>query len=168
MTEESGLYIEDHEIILEHFNRIYQQYGEDDVRSLSWGSDNSQQERFRVLAEIADLEGCSILDVGCGFGDLYRFLTKKVKDFRYAGYDLNANVVKAARRKIPGVRFVCCDILESSEVEAYDYVLSSGIHNLKLADNERTWKALVRRMVRTLSQGSGHEFPKLLYRWHDG
>lgn len=97
MTEESGLYVEDHKIILAHFNRIYQRYGEDDVRSLSWGSDNSQQERFRVLAEIADLEGCSILDAGCGLGDLYRFLKKKVIDFQYTGYDLNANMVKAAR-----------------------------------------------------------------------
>lgn len=53
---------------------------------------------------------------------------------------------------------MCCDILESSAVEAYDYVLSSGIHNLRLADNERTWKALVRRIFEVCRKGVGTNF----------
>jgi SAM-dependent methyltransferase len=96
------------------------QYGPDDVRSLGWGSVESQQIRFKVLAEIADLRGHSVLDFGCGFGDLYNYLFPRVF---YIGCDSNLEMLEVARRGHPGAVFV------ESPVSA-DYVLASGAFNL--------------------------------------
>src|SRR5688572_31025014 len=43
-------------------------------KALDWGSRDSQELRFSVLAAIADLRGCSVLDVGCGLADFCAFL----------------------------------------------------------------------------------------------
>ncbi len=57
------------------------------VQSLGWKGDDSQQKRFDVLAGVADLNGTSILDLGCGQGDLKCFLDKRFSAFSYIGID---------------------------------------------------------------------------------
>ena len=43
-------------------------------RILDWASPQSQEARFQVLADEVPLAGKTLLDVGCGLGDLYGFL----------------------------------------------------------------------------------------------
>lgn len=93
------------------------------VRALGWGSEESQRLRFGILAEIADLTGRTVLDFGCGFGDLSRYLHGQFYNVRYTGYDNDAAMLAEARKKYPDSRFA------DQPVEA-DYVLSSGVFNL--------------------------------------
>ena len=55
------------------YTDLYNQYGEN-VRSLNWGSQQSQHLRFEAMTNNLDLNNQTILDVGCGFGDFYKFL----------------------------------------------------------------------------------------------
>ena len=57
-----------------YFNN-YQQFGYS-VKSLGWGSTESQEKRFKALSEVGIDNGDRVLDVGCGFGDLYFYLKK--------------------------------------------------------------------------------------------
>ena len=55
-----------------------------------------------VLAEIPDTmpEGSEILDVGCGGGQLIRFLAEKRPRYRFYGIDLSAQQVKRASKRL--------------------------------------------------------------------
>ena len=45
---------------------------------LDWACAESQQTRFAVLADNVELAGRSLLDIGCGLGDLRTFLDERV------------------------------------------------------------------------------------------
>ncbi len=98
---------------------------QDDVASLGWGSKESQEIRFRVLCGIGNMTGKKLLDVGCGFGDLYGLL----KDVDYTGYDNVPEMLQTARRRFPVARFV-----DNFPEEGFDYIVESGIFNLKETD----------------------------------
>ncbi len=109
---------------MDYYTERLKRYGEA-VQALGWGSLESQQVRFRVLSEIAGLSSGTILDFGCGMGDLYDFLGRPAD---YTGYDCHRGMLEAARQRYPFARFV------DKPVEA-DYVLASGVLNL-----DRTWR----------------------------
>ena len=51
-----------------HEDKI-EKYGSESAKSLAWFSEEDQLKRFEILAEIGDLNNCSVLDIGCGNGD---------------------------------------------------------------------------------------------------
>ena len=59
-----------------YFSELNGKYGVD-ARALDWGSRESQQLRFKVLSEVRMPASASILDVGCGQGDLYLWLQRE-------------------------------------------------------------------------------------------
>ena len=69
-----------------HDHRI-ERFGIEASEALGWKNRDSQQHRFEELAQIGDLRGCSVLDVGCGHGDLYPYLQERHGEFHYTGID---------------------------------------------------------------------------------
>ena len=58
-------------ITLRHFHKTCIKIaGAGTVDALGWQNQNSQQVRFGMLAGMSDMGGCSVLDAGCGHGDL--------------------------------------------------------------------------------------------------
>ena len=51
------------------YNDRYNEFG-NDVRTVGWGSQQDQILRFEVLFRGFDPRGKTILDIGCGLGDL--------------------------------------------------------------------------------------------------
>ena len=47
----------------------------------------SQLSRFSILAQIANLNHCSVLDAGCGHADLSAYLRKIYPEVRYYGIE---------------------------------------------------------------------------------
>lgn len=153
----------DEKIILDYFNKIIKQYKKG-PKAVGYGNRNSQKVRFQVLSEIGNLNGKSILDVGCGFGDLYGFLVndKKFKLKRYLGIDTNPNMIFTAKKKYPKAEFMVGDLREKLPKEHFDYVLESGIFNIKVANWEKiTYKVLV-RMYEMSKIGMGINFLSML------
>lgn len=70
-----------------HNDRILK-FGGDSSRALGWTTSESQQIRFSIILELlGDLNHQSVLDVGCGHGDLRGFIGASFDDFTYAGID---------------------------------------------------------------------------------
>lgn len=126
-------------------------------KTLGWHK-NRQDIRFKVLSEIGYLDNCSILDVGCGFGDLYGFLIKKGLDIRYTGYDINENLIEIAKEVYPGAIFEVIDIEESKINNKFDWVFSCGIFNNKISDNESNIQSMLKRMVEICNKGVASDF----------
>jgi ubiquinone/menaquinone biosynthesis C-methylase UbiE len=67
--------------------------------------------------------GASVLDVGCGTGDLLRAL----KPRRGVGIDLSPRMVEIARGKHPALEFVAGDVERFDFQEQFDYILLSDV-----------------------------------------
>lgn len=80
----------------------------------------SNQYRWRrwpgVYADLGDISGRLVLDLGCGIGDQARDLSER--GAHVLGIDANQDVVDHAnRRGIPGARFLCDNITNLKEHE---------------------------------------------------
>jgi len=117
------------------------------ARALDWGSAESQALRFRVLAEVGELDGASVLDVGCGLGDLWAWLRRNGIRARYTGVDLAPAMIEAARRRFPRVYFRTANLLAPGEMrQRYDYVLCSGLFTYRRVAPTAYLEAMVERM----------------------
>ena len=117
---------------------------------LDWASEASQLARFKVLDENVDLAGRSLLDVGCGLGDLLAYLESRNLSAAYTGADLLEKMVQAARQRHPQGRFVCADVFGRDNPFAdssFDVVFCSGIFNLNLGNNEQFLAAALARLM---------------------
>lgn len=144
----------DKQRITEFYDQRCVEYG-DDLRTVAWGSRQSQQSRFRVLSEIAELDRRVILDVGCGLGDFYGYLLSQGMSVQYVGCDISAKVIDIARTKYPAARFELKDILEDRTPSRFDYVFASGTFNRRVTDGDSVVKAMVRRMYEMATLGAG-------------
>jgi SAM-dependent methyltransferase len=137
---------DDNERNIQLYGELVRKYGSD-VRSLGWSSRESQARRFAVFAEIGNLKGASVLDVGCGLGDLYGWMRKKRLDVRYTGIDVTPGMVKLARQQFPAVQFRVQELLDVSlRIAKHDYVLSSGIFTHRNRASFKFLTAAIERM----------------------
>jgi SAM-dependent methyltransferase len=139
-----------------YYNSQFEIYGYD-PRSLGWHK-GSQEIRFKNLTMIGDLEGCSILDVGCGFGDLYDYLTTDGINVRYTGVDINRNFIRTAREIFPETTFIEADFEEGLIRGKFDWAFASGIFNLKIDDNLSFIEHILRKMFKICRKGLAADF----------
>ena len=144
---------QDNEKIVEFYSGLIKQYGFD-TRSLDWGSRESQEKRFEILCGISDLSAKSVLDLGCGLGNLREYLEERNILVQYTGYDLAPGMIFNARQRLPEDHFEVCNILEGPEPEpAFDYVLSSGIFYLRQTEPMNFMDKILRRMFALCRRG---------------
>jgi SAM-dependent methyltransferase len=98
-------------------------------KALGYGRRTSQEKRFAAALALGSFHRRSLLDVGCGFGDLLGFLNARGVRPRYTGLDLCVPMVERCRRRFPDgdAQFVVGDVLTHAVEEPYDYVVASGI-----------------------------------------
>jgi trans-aconitate methyltransferase len=142
---------DDQKRILHYYQSALTEYGENDARSVHWSDQTGQQKRFLVLSQIADLNGRSVLDVGCGLGDLYKFFFSQNINADYTGIDIVPEFIVAARERFPNVQFEVKDI--SAETKTYDYVLASGVLSYKVADHKNYYFSLIKKMYDLSAKG---------------
>lgn len=142
---------------VDYFEDLYSQFGHS-VESLGW-NDKSQIQRFEVLSSIGDLNGKSILDVGCGFGDFYAYLQKAgISPSEYTGYDLMQKFISWAKVLHPKGTFYCGDFLSAYISSPFDYVFASGLFFMKLDNWEAHMLNMITKMFEISEIGVGVNF----------
>lgn len=91
-----------------------------------WGSEEGQRARFAALLRAAGYRGGSVLDYGCGTGALRRHLAEAGHPFTYLGVDMNADLLRVARRETGSGEFELI-APDSMDVPPADYVFASGV-----------------------------------------
>jgi SAM-dependent methyltransferase len=135
--------------VTEFFEKSLARHGSGSTLAVWWGSQRTQHRRFSVLAEIGPWQGRSVVDIGCGVGDLFGFLEARGLRVRYRGYDLSARMVAAARAKYahPRAAFEVGDPLaEGLASRSADYVIASGTFNVHYRDHAAYLKRAVAAM----------------------
>lgn len=119
-------------------------YGPSTTRSLGWLSSASQVIRFDVLSQIGDLTNCSVLDAGCGHGDLCEYLNQRFSGVRYYGIDINDSFLDTAVERyghITESAFFKGDFSTAS-LPVTDYILLSGSLNYRNTNPHFTMEAI--------------------------
>jgi SAM-dependent methyltransferase len=103
-------------------------------RSLGFGQKKSQEKRFEAVLGLGALHGKSVLDAGCGFGDLLPFLLARGIRPRYSGIDICPPMIERCQRRFPASarRFAISDVLDYRPRARFDYVIASGLFGLNV------------------------------------
>ena len=119
----------------EHIRRHYEpliQPGRPGHEVADWADVAAQQMRFQVLIHNVDLTGRSLLDVGCGTGDLLMFLAEHNVSADYLGVDLLDKMIAEAQKRHPNAAFECLNPFQADTLtgRTFDVVFASGVFNL--------------------------------------
>lgn len=96
---------------------------------LGWRDEASQHARFDVIANQADFNGKSVLDLGCGYGDLKPFLDERYHLANYTGIDQHKAFIASAKlRDLANARFIHADFARA-KLAAHDIIVACGSLN---------------------------------------
>ncbi len=135
---------------------------------VGWRSRHNQEIRFRLLTGIGDINGKSILDLGCGLGCFYGYLKARGWHGDYTGMDTLDLMVKGARRRYPGVKFEKHDILENPPHQRWDYLFISGVFNHRVRDNWAWVEQMVGAAFGSVDKGLAFNILSADCPWKDG
>jgi len=136
----------------EHYRGLLRKYGPDDVRCLGWGNDEVQARRFDALLALVSPTH-TVLDVGCGRGDMARL----VDYWRYRGIDVCESMARIAHERYPHHGFAKGSIFDFKRGD-YDWVVASGVFALEHDDWEYDTLRVVRKMYDTCRVGVAINF----------
>ena len=119
-----------------------------DSGCLGWENEQAQELRFEVLKNIF-FYGASVLDVGCGLGNLYDYLKKQDYNFKYTGVDILPEMIFRAKEKNPQAEFFSANIFEDDLFgdRKFDVIYASGIFNIELGNNDDFLRNALQRFV---------------------
>lgn len=145
---------------LSHFNEQHLMKGSNHSESGMWPNKHGQTVRFQALVEISDLNDKRILDVGCGFGDLYSFLLgKSIRLKEYIGIDLHPDVVQNALNNNNSIDIRLMDVVDNDfKNNEFDFVLSSGLFNVELDGWMERTSLIISEMFRICGNGVSMNF----------
>ena len=116
-------------------------------QGVDWNGTDSQVLRFIQLLKIlpSDKQGHTLLDYGCGYGALYDYLEKIGQNADYYGYDISESMISKAKKLHENIR--ARFMTELSKNVSYDYVVSSGIFNVKLENTPEMWTSYILNII---------------------
>jgi SAM-dependent methyltransferase len=138
--------------ILKYIERYTQRFSAHGYSSetLGWGKFGKQDIRFGVLSGNAIVDqNASVLDVGCGFADLYKFMKSHGWAGKYTGIDIVPVLIEQAAVMHPDANLIVGDF-DQLELAPHDYVIGSGIFNARLL-NEPMEKYITDAINRMMS-----------------
>lgn len=119
-------------------------------KALLWWDYRSMAIRFRELVKEIPVEGKTIMDAGCGLGDLLPYLYAKSVNFHYVGYDIKSEFIEVAQKHYEGHQFKVGDPM-NKRLGLFDVVISSGVMN----GNVKNWIKKRQKMIANLFDQTG-------------
>jgi SAM-dependent methyltransferase len=144
------------DVVTEYYTAKLNQYGPS-AKGVDWPNEESQRIRFEQLSKVISDPRGSVLDYGCGYSALYDFLLAKDWCSTYVGYDWSERMLDAARAKHAETPSFSLISGEDCKVTA-NYVIASGIFNVKLGIEEIAWRPYVFETIDKLNELSDKGF----------
>jgi hypothetical protein len=97
--------------------------------SLNSGSEAKQAIRHSVHASALRGAKPSVLEIGCGLADFYKYLTQNQFDCTYQGYDIVPEYIDECQRTYPHAAFTLRNVFVEGIEGIYDTVVMSQVLN---------------------------------------
>ena len=111
-----------------------------------------QDIRFEALTKYLN-KGNSLLDYGCGFGDLFLFLKKKDLKITYNGCDVVKSFIEIAKEKYPKENFFQTEVDKKLD-KKYDHIIASGVFNFLYTESKKKHEDLLKKSLTILFNSS--------------
>jgi len=131
------------------YGNLYRQFG-DDPRALFHCSQESQRERFEILARCFEREPgpFTVHEIGCALGHFGDFLQERYPRAIFSGSEIYAPFVDHCRKRFPESKFFLRDITEELPPDRYDYVIvGAGTFNIPGGAPRDQWQSFVYSML---------------------
>ena len=141
--------------VKEYYRALYKQHG-DNHNAVQWSDRRTQYKRFEILAGI-DNKMRSLVDVGCGLGDMLPYL--KARGFRgkYTGVDIVPEFIERCREKFSrecNASFHTLDVSRDPLPRGADYYLLSGAFNNPNPENHSFMLNCISKMFLAARKGA--------------
>lgn len=136
--------------VASYYEELVAKFGYD-PRACDYGRAESQRIKFeaitRVILEHAGPGVPSVLDVGCGFGDLRDHLVANRLVVEYTGVEIVEVMARVARARRPDLRIVVADALDARITgEPFDIVVANGLFYLRTPDFDAYFDSMFERL----------------------
>jgi len=99
-----------------------------------------------LLAAIPNTDVRSVIDIGCGPGNSTELLVQRFANAKVRGLDSSADMIDAARKRLPDVRFDIADIAAWSEPGPFDVIFANAVFQW-LPDHATLLPSLVAKLA---------------------
>lgn len=141
---------EDYSDITEFYNALLDDHGFSS-KAVAWRNEEFQNRGFASIAQAFahELGPFSVYEVGCGLGHLHDFLAQHFPTASYRGGDINTKMIERALQRDPTLKVERRDIVKDPP-EPADYVVESGIFNLRMQHTDDVWESVVRSVLKAM------------------
>lgn len=101
---------------LDHYAKQYVQFEDERTRPVR-----------DLLAAVPQTSLNTVIDLGCGPGNSTEALAARAPAAAIRGLDASADMIEAARKRLPHIRFDVIDITQWDEPGSYDLILSNAV-----------------------------------------
>ena len=152
---------DDYRDTIKRYDERFKKYGYSPT-TLGW-TKGKQNIRFDILSSFFDIQGKTILDIGCGFGDLNIYLSNvHGLNFRYIGVDIAQDLIQEAEiiNNNMNAKFMVGDFLKFEDIQDVDICISSGIfnHKFRKMDNYAFIRAIILKAFKISVEGVAFNF----------
>ena len=133
------------EFLIEFYSTGLKLHG-DTPEALRW-TRAGQVKRYSWLMRLLEpSQGESLLDYGCGLGDLLGFAKKSGHSIEYTGTDINPELIEHASLRHTGAKFMVLDIEDTplDESQKFDMVALCGVFNTRIQGATESMKNVMR------------------------
>ena len=132
-------------VIHYHRHRIAE-FGAESVRALGGVDQASQTSRFEAIAQAADFTDSSVLDLGCGTGDLKAFLDARFSGLSYLGIEQVPEFVVQARVRYAGEARTSFELGDFSSMifPRVDHVVACGSLSYRSSNPHHVFGAIAK------------------------
>jgi len=133
-----------------YYKKTFKKYGPS-MKGVGWSKKNKSKKRYKTLLKVLEFSDnkkkISILDVGCGYGELIKHLPKNL-NYKYMGIDIVEEMIIYAQNNFQdqNIKFSTMNVSKISK--NYDFIVCNGILTLK---NNLTEKQMQEFMIKCIS-----------------
>ncbi|SDQ56814.1 trans-aconitate 2-methyltransferase [Paraburkholderia fungorum] len=99
-----------------------------------------------LLAAVPATQARVAVDIGCGPGNSTEMLAAHLPDAAVSGIDSSADMIDAARQRLPQCRFELSDVSTWDAVGPYDVILANAVFQW-VPDHQRLFPSLVNKLA---------------------
>jgi len=134
--------------LIDYYQNNFKKFGISE-KSLGWTKEK-QFLRFYQLSKNFSLNDASILDVGCGFGNILEYFTRnQCRPAQYTGIDIVEEFIQVAKDRNQGenTKFILGNYLKVP-FEKMDYIVGSGIFGHRLFETDEAQYGYIDQVLR--------------------